>query len=98
MHNAVLSLDGRKEINDNMRPTVNDKGSYDVIMPKFKKLVEKWKKVKSSPSNFLFAYSFANFSYSLKTFSMSSSLNAYGLFSSPTTGSTDVNSNPSSAK
>lgn len=41
MHNAVLSLDGRKEINDNMRPTVNNKGSYDVIMPKFKKLVEK---------------------------------------------------------
>lgn len=41
MHNVVLSLDGRKEVNDNMRPTVNDKGSYDVIMPKFKKLVEK---------------------------------------------------------
>ena len=41
MHNVVLSLDGRKEINDNMRPTLNDKGSYDVIMPKFKKLVEK---------------------------------------------------------
>ena len=40
-HNVVLSLDGRKEINDNMRPTLNDKGSYDVIMPKFKKLVEK---------------------------------------------------------
>lgn len=40
MHNVVLSLDGRKEVNDNMRPTVNDKGSYDVIMPKFKKLVE----------------------------------------------------------
>ncbi|MDR1774654.1 MAG: thioether cross-link-forming SCIFF peptide maturase [Clostridioides sp.] len=41
MHNVVLSLDGRKEINDAMRPTVNDKGSYDIIMPKFKKLVEK---------------------------------------------------------
>ena len=41
MNNVVLSLDGRKEINDNMRPTLNDKGSYDVIMPKFKKLVEK---------------------------------------------------------
>ena len=41
MHNVVLSLDGRKEVNDNMRPTVNDKGSYDVIMPKYKKLVEK---------------------------------------------------------
>lgn len=41
MHNVVLSLDGRKEVNDHMRPTVNDKGSYDVIMPKFKKLVDK---------------------------------------------------------
>ena len=41
MHNVVLSLDGRKDVNDNMRPTLNDKGSYDVILPKFKKLVEK---------------------------------------------------------
>lgn len=40
MHNVVLSLDGRKEINDNMRKTVNDKGSYDLIVPKFQKLVE----------------------------------------------------------
>ena len=40
MHNVVLSLDGRKDINDNMRPTLNNKGSYDIIMPKFKKLVE----------------------------------------------------------
>lgn len=41
MHNVVLSLDGRKEINDNMRPTLNDKGSYDITLPRFKKLVEK---------------------------------------------------------
>lgn len=41
MHNVVLSLDGRKEVNDRMRPTANGKGSYDVILPKFKKLVEK---------------------------------------------------------
>ncbi|MEJ8554872.1 thioether cross-link-forming SCIFF peptide maturase [Tepidibacter sp. Z1-5] len=40
MHNVVLSLDGRKEINDEMRLTLNDKGSYDVIVPKFKKLVD----------------------------------------------------------
>lgn len=39
MSNAVLSLDGRPEVNDRMRPTVNQKGSYDLIMPKFKKLV-----------------------------------------------------------
>lgn len=41
MHNVVLSLDGRKEVNDNMRPTLNDKESYDITLPRFKKLVEK---------------------------------------------------------
>lgn len=41
MHNVVLSLDGRKEVNDNMRPTLNDRGSYDITLPRFKKLVEK---------------------------------------------------------
>ena len=35
----VLSLDGRGEVNDRMRPTVNGKGSYEVIVPKFQKLV-----------------------------------------------------------
>lgn len=35
MHNLVLSIDGRKEINDRMRPTVSGKGSYDLILPKF---------------------------------------------------------------
>ncbi len=39
MHNVVLSLDGRKDINDNMRLTINNKGSYDLIVPKFQKLV-----------------------------------------------------------
>lgn len=38
MSNVVLSLDGRPEVNDHMRPTVNGKGSYAVIVPKFKKL------------------------------------------------------------
>ena len=38
MSNVVLSLDGRQEINDRMRPTVNGKGSYEVIVPKFQKL------------------------------------------------------------
>lgn len=41
MDNIVLSLDGRKEINDNMRQTVNGNGSYDIILPKFKRMVEK---------------------------------------------------------
>lgn len=39
--NVVLSLDGRKEIHDLMRPTRNGKGSYDVIIDKFKNFVEK---------------------------------------------------------
>lgn len=41
MYNVVLSCDGRKEVHDLMRPTGNKKGSYDLIMPKFKELVEK---------------------------------------------------------
>ena len=40
MDNCVLSLDGRKEVNDHFRITPNGKGSYDVILPKFKKLVD----------------------------------------------------------
>jgi len=41
MSNIVLSIDGRKEINDRMRPTRNGNGSsYDIIMPKFKKVAE----------------------------------------------------------
>lgn len=40
MSNVVLSLDGRKSINDEMRPAPNGKGSFDVIVPKFQKLVE----------------------------------------------------------
>lgn len=39
MDNCVLSLDGRKCVNDAMRPTAGGKGTYDVIVPKFKKLV-----------------------------------------------------------
>ena len=38
--NVVLSLDGRKNVNDAMRPTRNGKGSYDIIVPKFQKFVE----------------------------------------------------------
>ena len=41
MSNVVLSLDGRKEVNDNMRKTISGEGSYDIILPKFKKMVDK---------------------------------------------------------
>lgn len=41
MDNVVLSLDGRKEVNDYMRKTLNEEGSYEIILPKFKAMVEK---------------------------------------------------------
>ncbi|HZH92705.1 MAG TPA: thioether cross-link-forming SCIFF peptide maturase [Tissierellaceae bacterium] len=40
MDNVVLSLDGRKTVNDAMRLTVGGEGSYDVILPKIKKMVQ----------------------------------------------------------
>ncbi|MEG2377084.1 MAG: thioether cross-link-forming SCIFF peptide maturase [Clostridia bacterium] len=39
MSNVVLSLDGRAEVNDRLRKTVNGDGSYKYIVPKFKELV-----------------------------------------------------------
>lgn len=41
MHNIVLSLDGRREVHDALRPTVNGRGSYDAILPRLKKMVER---------------------------------------------------------
>ena len=40
MSNVVLSLDGRKEVNDHFRRDYAGNGSYDKIVPKFQKLVE----------------------------------------------------------
>ncbi len=40
MANVVLSVDGRKEVHDFMRPTRNGKGSYDLIIDKFKTMAE----------------------------------------------------------
>lgn len=40
MDNVVLSIDGRKEVHDRMRPFRNGKGSYDLVLPKFEKLAE----------------------------------------------------------
>ena len=40
MSNLVLSLDGRREVNDRFRLTKSNKGSYDVILPRIKKAVE----------------------------------------------------------
>ena len=38
--NVVLSIDGRKEVHDKMRPFRKGAGSYDLIVPKFQKLAE----------------------------------------------------------
>lgn len=40
MSNLVLSIDGRKEVHDKMRPARNGKGSYDLILSKFKEAAE----------------------------------------------------------
>lgn len=40
MDNIVLSIDGRKEVHDHMRPFKNGMGSYDYIIDKFKKVAE----------------------------------------------------------
>ena len=40
MSNVVLSIDGRKEVHDRMRPFRGGQGSYDLIVPKFQKLAE----------------------------------------------------------
>ena len=40
MANVVLSIDGRKEVNDKMRPFWKGTGSYDLIVPKFQKFAD----------------------------------------------------------
>lgn len=40
MSNVVLSLDGRQDVNDRMRPFRNGRGSYDLIVPKFQKFAK----------------------------------------------------------
>ena len=39
-YNVVLSLDGRKEVNDRFRVDSKGRGSYDTIVPKFQKFAE----------------------------------------------------------
>ncbi len=41
MHNVVLSVDGRREVNDRVRHRVDGSGSYDAFLPKFQKLVQR---------------------------------------------------------
>lgn len=41
MDNVVLSIDGRKEVHDRMRPFRNGSGSYDLILPKIKEFARR---------------------------------------------------------
>lgn len=41
MSNVVLSLDGRKDVHDALRKTLNGEGSYEKIVPKFQNFVQK---------------------------------------------------------
>lgn len=41
MSNVVLSIDGRKCVNDRMRVSRNGLGSYDIILPKFQDFIAK---------------------------------------------------------
>ena len=41
MSNVVLSVDGRKEVNDRVRKRIDGTGCYDAVMDKYKALVEK---------------------------------------------------------
>lgn len=46
MGNIVLSIDGRKEVNDNVRVRVDGSGCYDTILPKIKKMADMRDKTK----------------------------------------------------
>ena len=46
MGNIILSLDGRKEVNDNVRIKIDGSGSYDDILPNIKRMIEKRDKSK----------------------------------------------------
>ena len=41
MHNVVMSIDGRKEINDRMRHRMDGSSAYDKIVPNYQRLAEK---------------------------------------------------------
>ncbi len=45
MKNVVLSIDGRKEVHDRMRPFRGGQGSYDIILPKLLKFAKQRKEL-----------------------------------------------------
>ncbi len=47
LENIILSIDGRKEVNDKVRIRFDGKGSYDQILPNIKRMVAKRDKTKA---------------------------------------------------
>jgi len=47
MGNIILSLDGRKEVNDNVRIKIDKSGSYDDIVPNIKEMIKRRTKGKT---------------------------------------------------
>lgn len=43
MENVILSIDGRPEVNDHMRRTWNDQGTYELIIDNYKNFIEERK-------------------------------------------------------
>ena len=56
MSNVVLSIDGRKEVNDKVRRRIDNSGCYESILPKFKNLV-----LKRNHSNYYVRGTFTNY-------------------------------------
>ncbi|KGN03465.1 radical SAM protein [Clostridium novyi A str. 4570] len=66
MGNIVLSIDGRKEVNDNTRIRVNGSGTYDAILPKIKEMVDKRDKSKQYYVRGTFTRDNTDFYYDVK--------------------------------
>ncbi|KEH98150.1 thioether cross-link-forming SCIFF peptide maturase [Clostridium massiliodielmoense] len=66
MGNIVLSIDGRKEVNDNTRIRVNGSGTYDSILPKIKEMVDKRDKSKQYYVRGTFTRDNTDFYYDVK--------------------------------
>lgn len=66
MGNIVLSIDGRKESNDNTRIRVDGSGTYDAILPKIKEMVDKRDKSKQYYVRGTFTRDNTDFYYDVK--------------------------------
>ena len=68
LENIILSIDGRKEVNDKVRIRFDGKGSYDQILPNIKKMVAKRDKTKAHTVRGTFTRDNLDFSEDVKHF------------------------------